>query len=74
MIDIIALRQSYEGRKIDEISWICGEDNPADIMTKASPNSALEKIISINKGTIRLKKCIKRFYVRPIHDSAPQLP
>ncbi len=55
MIDIMALRQSYERREIDEIRWICGEDNPANAMTKASPNSALKGIISTNKGTIRLE-------------------
>jgi hypothetical protein len=29
MIDIIALRQSYERREITEIRWIDGKDNPA---------------------------------------------
>ncbi len=60
MIDIMALRQSYEGREIDEINWIRGKDNPADAMTKALPNSALEGIISTNKETIRLKRWVKR--------------
>ena len=35
IINIMALRQSYEGREIDEIIWICSEDNLADAMTKA---------------------------------------
>ena len=35
MIDIMALRQSYERQKVNKIRWICGKDNPADIMTKA---------------------------------------
>ena len=60
MIDIMALRQSYEEREIDKIRWICGENNPADAMTKASPNSALERIISTNKATIRLEGWVKR--------------
>ncbi len=59
MIDIMALKQSYKGREINEIRWICGKDNPEDAMTKASSNSALEGIISINKGTIRLEKWVK---------------
>ena len=46
--------------EIDEIRWICGEDNPADAMTKASPNSALERIISTNKATIRLEGWVKQ--------------
>ena len=34
MINIVALRQSYERREITEIRWINGEDNPADAFTK----------------------------------------
>ncbi len=60
IIDIMALKQSYEGREIDEMRWICGKDNTADAMTKASPNSGLEGIISTNKGTIRLEGWVKR--------------
>ena len=52
--------QSYEEQEIDEIRWICGKDNPADVMTKILPNSALEGIISTNKATIRLERWVKR--------------
>lgn len=41
MIDLTALRQSYERREIHEIRWIHGDDNPADAFTKTNPNSAL---------------------------------
>ena len=41
MIDIIALRQSYERRELTEIRWINRQDNPADIMTKATLNKML---------------------------------
>jgi len=41
MIDIIALRQSYERRELTEVRWINGQDNPADVMTKATPNKML---------------------------------
>ena len=41
MIDIIALRQSYEKRELTEVQWINRQDNPADIMTKATPNKIL---------------------------------
>ena len=56
----MALRQSYEGREIDEIRCIYGKVNPADAMTKTSPNSALEGIISTNKRIIRLEGLVKR--------------
>jgi len=41
MIDIIALRQSYERRELTEVRWINRQDNPADIMTKATLNKIL---------------------------------
>ena len=60
MIDIIALKKSYERKEIDEIRWIYSKDNPADAMTKVSPNSALERIITTNKATIRLEGYVKQ--------------
>lgn len=60
MIDILALRQSYVKSEIDEIWWICSENNSVDAMTKASPISKLEEIISINKAGIGLEEWIKR--------------
>ena len=41
MIDIMALRQSYERRELTEVRWINRQDNPADVMTKATPNKML---------------------------------
>jgi len=41
MIDIIALRQSYERRELTEVRWINRQDNPADVMTKTTPNKML---------------------------------
>ena len=55
MIDIMALRESYERREITEVRWIHGEDNPADAMTKASGNKALEHFINDNKLSIRVQ-------------------
>ncbi|KDN61365.1 putative conserved hypothetical protein [Colletotrichum sublineola] len=55
MIDIMALRQSYERRELFEVQWVNGEDNPADAFTKSAPNKALEKIISTNNATIRME-------------------
>ncbi|KAM4067162.1 polyprotein [Hirsutella rhossiliensis] len=60
MIDIMALRQSYERREILEVRWINGNDNPADAMTKASPNKALERFISTNQLTIRVEGSVHR--------------
>jgi hypothetical protein len=60
MIDVMSLRQSYERREIHEIRWINGEDNPADAMTKASPNKALERLVTNNKWTIRVEGYVDR--------------
>ena len=60
MIDIMALRQMYERRELFEIRWVNGHDNPADAMTKANPNTALETFINTNKLRIRVEGWVKR--------------
>lgn len=60
IIDIMALWSSYKGKEIDKTRWICDKDNPVNAMTKASPNSALERLITINKVTIRLERWVKQ--------------
>ena len=60
MIDIMALRQSYERRELFEIRWINGADNPADAMTKATPNRALENFVSTNQVRVRVEGWVKR--------------
>jgi len=60
MIDLMALRQSYEAREITEIRWINGEDNPADSMTKAAPNRALEALVSTNRASFRVEGWVQR--------------
>jgi hypothetical protein len=60
MIDIIALRQSYERREITEIRWIDGKDNPADAMTKSTPNKALEKFINTNQLGVQVEEWVQR--------------
>ncbi len=60
MIDIMALRQSYERRELFEIRWINGLDNPADAMTKTSPNQALTTLIDTNQLQIRVEGWVKR--------------
>ena len=60
MIDIMAIRQSYERRELQEIRWINGLDNPADAMTKSNANKALELFVNTNKLTVRVKGWVKR--------------
>ena len=60
MIDIMAIRQSYERRELQEIRWINGNDNPTDAMTKAKPNPLLETFIDTNKLNIRVEGWVKR--------------
>jgi hypothetical protein len=55
MIDIIAIRQSYKQRELMEIRWINGMDNPADAMTKGTPNKALEAFVSTNQIRVRVE-------------------
>lgn len=60
MIDIMALRQSYERRELAEIRWIEGDSNPADAMTKSTPNKALEQVVSTNRLEIRVQGYVQR--------------
>lgn len=60
MIDIMALRESYERRELAEIRWVNGNDNPADAMTKANPNKALQTLIDGNELTVRLEGWVDR--------------
>lgn len=60
MIDIMSLRQSYEKREIHEIRWVNGSDNPADAMTKSSPNKALERLVDSNELTVRVEGHVER--------------
>ncbi|KHJ30413.1 hypothetical protein EV44_g3740 [Erysiphe necator] len=60
MIDVMALRQSYERREIEEIRWIDGADNPADAMTETLPNQALTKFIDKNTLSIRIDGSVDR--------------
>ena len=48
MIDVMCLRQSYEGREIAEVKWIDGDSNPADAITKSKSSLALRQLININ--------------------------
>ena len=60
MIDIMALRQMYERRELVEVRWIAGATNPADAMTKAAPNSSLQKLIDANEMEIMVEGWVER--------------
>lgn len=60
MIDIMALRESYERRELHEVRWIDGRDNLADAFTKSSPNGALKQFIDNNAVTIRVEGWVAR--------------
>jgi hypothetical protein len=60
MIDIMAIRQSYERRELLEIRWINGQDNPADAMTKSNPNKALEEFVDTNRLRVQVEGWVKR--------------
>jgi hypothetical protein len=60
IIDILALRQLYERKKIAEIRWIHNRDNPANALTKATANSSLKQLVSTNKLVVRMEKHIEK--------------
>jgi hypothetical protein len=55
MIDVMALRQSNEKREITEIRWIDGKSNPADAITKGTPNRALQQFVDDNQLRVKMK-------------------
>ncbi|POS82721.1 hypothetical protein EPUL_004120, partial [Erysiphe pulchra] len=60
MIDIMAIRESYERREISEIRWINGLDNPTDAMTKVNPTNALRQIVDSNELRVRVEGWVER--------------
>jgi hypothetical protein len=62
IIDILALRQLYERRKIAEIRWIYNRDNPANALIKAIANSSLKQLISTNKFVVRIKENVEKSF------------
>jgi hypothetical protein len=60
MVDVMALRQSYERRELTEVRWIKGEDNPADALTKLTPNNSLKKLLDTNELTVSVEGMVHR--------------
>jgi hypothetical protein len=76
MINIIAIRQSYKQRELQEVRWINGDDNPVDTIIKTKPNLSLETFINTNKLDIRVEGWVKRdrpvFMDRQNSDGSPE--
>jgi hypothetical protein len=60
IIDIIVLRKMYERRKLVDIRWISSNLNPADTITKASPNRTMQQLIDNNQLTVSVEEWIQR--------------
>ncbi|KAF1360357.1 hypothetical protein EJ07DRAFT_165511 [Lizonia empirigonia] len=60
MIDIMAMREAYERSELMDIRWIDGRDNPADSMTKAGCNAAMENLINSNELNLRVQGWVNR--------------
>ncbi|KAF1938764.1 hypothetical protein EJ02DRAFT_353835 [Clathrospora elynae] len=60
MIDIMAMREAYERSKLMDIRWIDSRDNPADSMTKAGCNAAIENLINSNELNLRVQGWVNR--------------
>jgi hypothetical protein len=62
MIDVMALRQSYERREIIEMKWIDESNNSADSMIKTvfKASSALRQVIDINRIRLDSIEWVKR--------------
>ena len=62
LIDLRVLRDSYEKREITEIMWIPSGDNPADALTKSTPNAAgaMRRLMDRNEVAIVPKGWVER--------------
>jgi hypothetical protein len=64
MIDIMALRETYERGELKDIRWIDRRDNPADAITKATANASMEQLINTNKLELRVQGWVNRATAR----------
>ena len=60
MINIMTLYQSYKQKEIAKVRWINKKDNPANAMTKSTPNKALERFLNDNQLTIWIEGWVQR--------------
>jgi hypothetical protein len=54
IINIIAIRQTYEKKELFEICYINKQDNPTNTITKLLFNKVLEKFVNTNELIIRI--------------------
>ena len=59
MVDLMCLHQAYKQRKITEVKWISGRDNPADAITKEKPCQALKFLINTNKLNLKVTEWVE---------------
>lgn len=71
IINLLNLKQSYKDRETEKIRWISGETNPADSITKKTPNQALTELINTNSTLVRIKGLVKR--LRNLQEEAKKL-
>lgn len=55
VIDFMALQISDERRRIKEVRWINGEDNPADAVKKANSNRTITIYFDTNGLNVRIR-------------------
>jgi hypothetical protein len=60
MLDLHQLRESYERRELTKITWITGNSNPADCLTKIKHNNKLESVLLHNVIEIDMSGWIDR--------------
>ena len=60
IINIMALRQSYERQELFEIRWINSLNNPANAITKANLNKAFKTFVNTNTLRVRIEGWVKR--------------
>ncbi|EKD18829.1 polyprotein [Drepanopeziza brunnea f. sp. 'multigermtubi' MB_m1] len=60
MIDIMAIRESYERRELFEVRWIGGKSNPADAMTKVGTNTSLQELVLTNTLKVQVDGWVER--------------
>jgi hypothetical protein len=56
IIDIMALRQTYERQKVFDVRWTNDNNNLANAITKANSNRALEQLITTNKLILKIQE------------------
>jgi transposase InsO family protein len=61
LIDLYALRESYDRRELSSITWVASEDNVADALTKSScAGTALQRIMNTGKLEARVQGYVQR--------------